>query len=89
MEFTTTSVSFLSEGASKQKQLVNQTFHVFFFFFFPPSALRYSGHPLLAVVSDSLWEKDGGLRWHLGKAHNHVQAPLLMRMKPVRLTGIK
>ncbi|KAK5911486.1 hypothetical protein CgunFtcFv8_005656 [Champsocephalus gunnari] len=29
-------------------------------------AFRYSGHPILAVVPDPLWEKDGGLRWHLG-----------------------
>ena len=54
----------------------------------PSSALRYSGHPVLAVVPDSLWKKDGSLRWLLGKAHNHIQTPLLSHMKPVRLTGL-
>lgn len=47
------------------KQLVN---HTCFCFFSPLSALRYSGHSLLAVVSDSFWKEDSGLRWHTGKS---------------------
>lgn len=58
---------------NETRPLVNQTLNVSF----PLSARRYSGHPFLAVVSDSLWEKDCGLRWNLGKSHIHVQAPLL------------
>lgn len=37
----------------------------------PPSALRHSGHPLLAVVSDSLREKDCSLHRLNSKAHTH------------------
>lgn len=40
-----------------------------FFLSFPPCAdLRYAGHPVLAVVPDSLREENGSLRRILGKA---------------------
>lgn len=63
LEFTETSVSFIVPCVSKQNQLGNQNF------FFPPSALCYSGNPLLAVVPESFWKEDCGLRRLLGKAH--------------------
>lgn len=41
-----------------------------FSFIFSPTAVCYAVHPLLAVVSHSLWKKDCSLCWKLGKTHS-------------------
>lgn len=53
---------------------VDQTVTVVCFFLSSPSAVRHSGHPLLAVVPDALRKEDGGLHRQLGEGRARSSA---------------